>query len=270
MKRTIYLVAVYLTFFSCNEYQKALNGDDIAAKFAAGVKKYEEGKYAKANRIFAQIVPNYRGKPQAEKLMFLYADTFYKEREYYLASYQFDRFATSYATSQKAEEAEFLAAKSRYFMSPATGKSQHITKEAIEKLQIFINTHPDSQYVAEANQLVRELDLKLEEKAYNIAYQYYKTVSYTRDYNAAIKAFDNFIFNFPGSTLREDALFYRLASAYNLAINSVEWKKKDRLETAKNYYQNFALNYKDSKYIEKTDEMIAKIEKELNNYSTKS
>ena len=239
MKKIIYILFATVVFSSCSEYQKALKAEDIATKFKMGETLYNDGKYAKANRLFAQIVPNYRGKPQAEKLMYLYSNTFYKMKDYYLAGYQFERFASSYPKSEKVEEASFTSAKSYYMLSPVYTKDQKDTKEAIEKLQLFINLYPESEYLAEANTLIKELDFKLEQKAYSIAKQY----NHVTDYEASIKSFDNFIFDFPGSSLREDALFYRLDSAYQLAINSVEYKKQNRLAIAKSYYNSFKNNY---------------------------
>ena len=71
MKRAIITFLILLTFLSCGEYQKAINGDDIATKFALGTSLFDEGKFTKANRLFEQIVPKYRGKPQAQKLIIL-------------------------------------------------------------------------------------------------------------------------------------------------------------------------------------------------------
>ena len=79
---------------------------------------------------------------------------------------------------------------------------------------------------------MKELDFKLEKKAFEIAKGYNKTGPYSRDYQAAISAFDNFIIDFPGTSLKEDAMFYRLDSAYKLAVNSVAWKKEQRLKDA--------------------------------------
>lgn len=270
MKKLLYIFVIFTVLSSCSEYQKALKTEDIATKFTMGEQLYNEGKYAKANKLFVQIVPNYRGKPQAEKLMYLYSDSFYKMEDYHLASYQFDRFAKSYPESEKVEDALFLSCKSMYMLSPTYTKEQGETIEAIEKLQVFINSYPDSQYNAEANTLLKELDFKLEQKAFDIAKQYNKIGEYTGDYEAAIKSFDNFIFDFPGSTLREKALFYRLDSAYKLAINSTEIKKQRRLETAKTYYNSFKAKYANSEYIEETDRMMSEIENELIEYSTKS
>ena len=84
--------------------------------------------------------------------------------DYYTAAYQLERFKDAYPKSEKAEEAFFLSAKSSYFLSPVYSKDQKETIEAIEKLQLFINKYPDSEYLAEANQLIKELDFKLEKK----------------------------------------------------------------------------------------------------------
>ena len=279
MNKFFYILIVFTVLSSCNEYQKALKADGegaIATKFKMGEALYNEGKFAKANRLFAQIVPNYRGKPQAEKLMYLYSNTFYKMRDFYIAGYQFERFTSSYPKSEKLEEASFLSAKSYYQLSPIYSKEQKETKEAIEKLQEFINLFPGSKYISEANTLVQELDFKLEKKAYEIARQY----NHISDYPASVRSFDNFIFEFPGSKLRENALFYRLDSAYKLAVNSVEYKntpqnglvhlKKERLETAKEYSEAFKEIYANSEYIENVNEMASAINEVLKSYSTKS
>ena len=266
MKKFFYILVVFTVLSSCSEYQKVLKSEDIATKFKMGETLYNEGKFGKANRLFAQIVPNYRGKPQAEKLMFLYSNSFYEMKDYYVAGYQFERFASSYPNSEKAEEASFLSAKSYSMLSPVYTKDQKETTEAIDKLQTFINAFPESEYVSDANKLVQELDFKLENKAFSIAKQY-NTIS---DYEASIKSFDNFIFDFPGSSLRENALFFRLDSAYKLAMNSVERKKAVRLKKAIEYYDNFKESYLNSEYTAQADDMAGELNDAFKKYSTKS
>ena len=275
MKHFFYILILLITLSSCSEYQKALKSEDIAAKFTLGDSLYKQGKYAKANKLFAQIVPNYRGKPQAEKLMYLYSNSFFQMKDYYTAGYQFERFASSYPNSEKLEEASFFGAKSYYMLSPTFSKDQKETKEAIEKLQNFINLFPESEYLKEASKLVQELDFKLEKKAFSTAKQY-NTIS---DYPASVKSFDNFMVDFPGSTLREEALFIRFDSAYKLAVNSIELKKtptgivnlkKDRLNQAKEFYTAFKKAFKNSSHIEEVDKMASVLDEELKKYSTKS
>ncbi|MGJ5642091.1 outer membrane protein assembly factor BamD [Formosa sp. S-31] len=266
MRKFLYILTASVLLSSCSEYQKALKSEDIGLKFKMGEDLYNEGKAAKANRLFSQIVPSYRGKPQAEKLMFMYSQTYYEMKDYYVAGYQFERFADSYPKSEKLEEASFLSAKSYYMLSPVYSKDQTETKEAIEKLQLFINAFPKSQYIGEANGYIKELDTKLEKKAFEIAKQY-NTIS---DYKSSIKSFDNFMFEFPGSVYREDAMYYRLDAAYKLAMNSVEYLKEERLVAAEDYYKTFKKGYADSQYTASVDNMHNDLVEELKNYSTKS
>jgi len=136
MKNIFYTLLLVVLFSSCSEYQKALKSEDIAVKFEQGTKLYEAGKYNKANRLFEQIVPQYRGKPQAEKLMFMHANSFYETNSYHVAAYRFEIFEDNYPRSEKAEEASFLSAKSFYMLSPVYSKEQKETIEALNKLQI--------------------------------------------------------------------------------------------------------------------------------------
>jgi len=246
MKQTLLTLLISTIFLSCGEYQKAINGDDISTKFSLGTSLYDDGKFTKANRLFEQIVPKYRGKPQAQKLMFMHAMCFYETKDYRTSNYRMEKFVNTYPNSEKNEEIAFLGAKSYYFMSPVFSKDQTDTKIAIDKLQLFINTFPDSDYIADANSLIFELDYKLEYKVYNTALQY----NTLNDHEAAIKSFNNFVVEFPGSALREKVLYYKFDSAYKLAVNSVNYKMQDRVDDAITYYNSFLKYYNESEFIE--------------------
>ena len=124
MKKLISILVVIIAFSSCSEYQKALKSEDIAIKFKLGTEMYDAGKFSKANRLFAQIVPKYRGKPQAQKLMYMYSRSFYEMKDYYTSNYQMERFVSSYPNSEKVEEIAYLGAKSYYQLSPVYSKEQ--------------------------------------------------------------------------------------------------------------------------------------------------
>jgi len=271
MKKLVYLLAILIAFSSCSEYQKAMKSTDTKVKFELGTKLYEAGKWSKANKLFRQIVPNYRGKPQAEKLMYMYAKSFYNMESYLEAGYQMGRFEQSYATSEKVEEISFLGAKSYYDVSPVYSKEQQETVEALEKLQLFVNKYPNSEYLAQANALIKELDYKLERKAFEIAKQFNQIAYFeSSDYEAAIKAFDNFLADFPGTSFREQAMFYRLDSAYKLGINSIQEKKEARLSAAINYYNSFIKFYPNSEFSEDVETMKEEMSIAFQEFNTKS
>jgi len=263
MKKFLALFAVIVFLSSCSEYQKALKSEDIAVKFVSATKMYEAKKYNKAIRLFEQIAPVYKGKPSAEKMFYMYSQSLYKTEQYYLAGYQFESFVASYPKSEKIEEASFLGAKSFSYLSPVYSLDQTDTYKAVDKLQNYIDTYPEGQNMVEANLLVKNLREKLEKKAYENA-KIYNTIS---DYKAAIVALDNFIINFPGTPYKEKALFYKLDSAYLLAINSVASKMKERLENAKGAYSSLIKFKADTEYKSKADEMLARIENDLKQFS---
>jgi outer membrane protein assembly factor BamD len=263
MKQLFFLFLVTITLFSCSPFQKALKSDDVEVKFTEATKKYDAGKYSKAIMLFEQLSPLYKGKPQAEKMFYLYSQSLYKSKEYYAAGYQFEKFVASYPKSEKTEEAAFLGAKCFSKLSPVYSLDQVETNKAIDKIQNYIDTYPESQNLTEANAMVKVLREKLEKKAFEIAKQY-NTIS---DYKAALVAMDLFIADFPGTPYKEQALFYKLDSAYKLAINSVPAKMEERLKNSKIAYANLIKFKADSEFKEKADEMLAKIDKDLQQYS---
>jgi outer membrane protein assembly factor BamD len=263
MKNVLYLFVLVILISSCSDFQKALKSEDVSIKFIEATKMYEAKKYAKALRLFDQIAPAYKGKPQAERMFYMYAQSLYKTEQYYLAGYQFESFVSSYPKSEKVEESAFLGAKCFSELSPVYTLDQTDTYKAIDKLQNFIDIYPESTNVAEANLLVKALREKLELKAYENA----KTYNNVSDYKAAMVAFDNFIINFPGTPYKEKALFYKLDSAYNLAINSIPMKMEERLISAKAAYMGFVKYYNNSEYKPKADEMLARIENDLKQFS---
>jgi outer membrane protein assembly factor BamD len=263
MKKFITIIALLILVSSCNEYQKALKSDDVALKYAAGIKKYEKKKYLKALRLFEVIAPAYKGKPQAENLFYVMSQSYYNTEQFYSAGYQFDSFASSYPKSEKAEEACFLAAKSYSKLSPRYSLDQVDTEKAIDKAQNFIDRYPNSKYLADANVIVKELRNKIEKKVFENAKQY-NTIS---DYKSSLIALDNFIADYPGTPYKEDALFYKLSASYNLAINSIPQKLEERLRAAKITYNNLISFKTDSKYKSKANEMLAKIDKDLQQFS---
>lgn len=259
MKKFLLVLWVAFMTFSCSQYQKALKSEDLAVKYSMAEKLYNDGKYSKALRLFEQIEPKYRGKPQGERTTYFYAMSLYKTEDYVLSGYHMERFVNSFPQSDKVEEVALLGAKSYYFLSPKYSLDQKDTNTALEKLQNFINTYTKSEFFAEANELYQELTGKLERKAFEVARQYNKI----SEYPASVKAFDNFLSEFPGSSFREDALFYRVDSSFKYAENSVEYRKLERYKETKSAYDKLVGSFPSTKHIEKLQPVINKTKSEI-------
>jgi len=259
MRFILLLIILLGVTTACNSYQKMLNNPDVAAKYKAAEAYYEVGEYRRANRLYEQILPSYRGKPQGQRVTFFFANSYLQTKDYYLAAYQFESFINSFPKSNKLEEASFFAAKCYYLLSPRYSLDQTNTNDALDKLQIFIDNYPNSEYLSEANSYVQELQTKLEKKDFEISKQYHTI----RDYKSAINSFDNFIASYPGTPFREDALYYKFLSSYEIATNSVYYKKLARLKELQEIYNTITRYYPETLFLEDLDKKMERAAKEI-------
>tara|TARA_B100000795_G_scaffold77309_1_gene55160 strand:- start:838 stop:1665 length:828 start_codon:yes stop_codon:yes gene_type:complete len=253
------LMLLLTTLVSCSDYQKLLNSDDTSKKYKQAEVYYNSGEYRKANRLFEQIIPKFRGKPQSQRIIFFFADSYFQTKRYYLAAIQYQNFVKSYPKSDRIQEASFKEAKSYYYSSPSFSLDQEDTYTAIEKLQVFINLYPTSEYSVEANQLISELQEKLEQKDFEISKQYFTI----RDYKAAIKSSDNFIASFPGTKFREEALYTKFNASYQIAINSIFSLKKQRLSELQQQFNIILRYYPETVFLNDLEIKMIKVNSEL-------
>lgn len=253
MSRLFLLILLSFLMISCNDYQKLLNSpENEVDKYNAAEEYYENGEFRRANALIEQIIPSYRGKPQGERLVFFFANSYYETRSYYSAAIQFENFIKSYPNSQRIQEAYFMEAKSYFMLSPLYTLDQDDTFTGIDKLQVFINRFPNSEYVAEALELMEQLQNKIEKKEFEVSKQYYTI----RDYSSAIKSLDNFIADNPGTIFREEALYYRWLSQYEIAVNSIESRINERVTELERSLENFLRYYPDTIFIDDLSEKI--------------
>ena len=253
MSRLLLLIFLSFLMVSCNDYQKLLNSSENEVdKYNAAEEYYENGEFRRANALIEQIIPSYRGKPQGERLVFFFANSYFETRSYYSAAIQFENFIKSYPNSQRIQEAYFMEAKSYFMLSPLYTLDQDDTFTGIDKLQVFINRFPNSEYVAEALELIEQLQNKIEKKEFEVSKQYYTI----RDYSSAIKSLDNFIADNPGTIFREEALYYRWLSQYEIAVNSIESRIIERVTELERSLENFLRYYPDTIFIDDLSEKI--------------
>ena len=99
---------------------------------------------------------------------------------------------------------------------------------------------------------MEELQNKLEKKEFEVSKQYYTI----RDFNSAIKSLDNFIADNPGTIFREEALYYRWLSQYEIAVNSIESRINERVTELERSFNNFLRYYPDTIFIEDLSDKI--------------
>lgn len=269
MKQFTYVFLASVVLASCSPLQKALKVDDIAYKNEVADQLYDKGKYKQAIRLYEQIEQKEKWSPNLQSMYYKYSKSYYNSRKWEAAKPMFQKFNIVYLTSPNREETMFLEAMSNYEMSEVFTLDQHITYDGIQKFEAFLTAYPESQYKEEANKNLRELKEKIEMKAFESAKLYNKIGEYSRDYNAAIVALDNFLLDYPGSVYKSEALYYKFDSAYKLALNSVYSKMEDRLHKAIGLYDDLIAYDSNTKHKEDADRMLDRLKKELQQFSRK-
>lgn len=246
MKKVVFvLLACLLVFSACSKFNKIRKEKDHLKKYEAAIDYYEKKHYDKALILLEEIEPLLRGKKEGEKAQFLTAQCYYKTKQYELASYSFKRFYETYPRSEWAEECLYMHAYSLYNQSPESELDQKPTLEAIQSIQTYLNTYPQSKRIEEANNIIKELRSKLELKAYQNAMVFYKN----SNYKAAIQTFSNFEKDYPDSDFMEEVMFKKLETLYNLARQSIVSKQVARLNETLSFYEEYKYKFPESKYL---------------------
>jgi outer membrane protein assembly factor BamD len=250
-----------LTLASCSEYSKIEKSTDIKKKLAYANELFDKGKYSKAQVLYGEIKDAFRGAQQAEDLLYHYAYTYYNMQDYETAAFYFKNFVSTFPSSPKATEADYMQAYSFYKLSPRVELDQTNTTKAISALQTFINTHPNSDKVEEATKIIDLCRQKLEDKEFDAAQLYYDLGLY----KASGITFSNLLLDYPDSESGDKYKFMAIRAYYKYAQNSIQERQKERYEEVVTQYLNFLDIYPESKYKKQAEEYYTLSQNNLKN-----
>ncbi|MBV19731.1 MAG: outer membrane protein assembly factor BamD [Cytophagia bacterium] len=249
--KTSILISLSFLIISCSEYRKVLKTEGYEKKLKAATEYYENEEYFKASTLFNDIRPLVKGSEESEIVDFYFANTLYKLKQFDKSAKYFKGFIELFSRSEKVIEAEYLYAISLYKTSPNSNLDQSSTVDAISAVQNFINKYPYSEYSMEANNIIDELQVKLETKNFENAKQYYKT----RNYKSAIIAIKNFENDFPDSSFNEEGGYLKILSQYLISINSFENLQEERFKVTIDFYLDFIDKYPKSSFQSEAEKM---------------
>lgn len=212
--------------------------------YAKALKYYQNGQYLSAAKIFEELYPLSLGTPIADTLLFLFADCYYKNKDYELAAFHFKDYAKHYPGTPQAEEAHYMCVKSVFEISPVYSVDQSSTLYAIDEMDLFIKTYPRSKHVEECNQMLDLLREKLAQKDLEIARLYYNT----DHYQAAQIAVKNFLKEYPNSKYAPEAVYILVKNNFEYAKKSVTSKKRERYQACIDAYKIMQAKFPNSGY----------------------
>lgn len=246
-KNSNYLIVLglCLALISCKStYDQLLVSTDNGLKLKSAFEYYEAEDFYKAQMLFEQVMPFYRGTPQIDTIYYHYAYSHYNMRNFILASYYFKNFAQTFTNSPFTEEAHYMVAFSNYQLSPNYKLDQSFTVKAIEAFQQFANRYPTSGKVPTCNALIDEMRAKLEQKAVASAELYYKL----GNYQSADHAYRNLLKDYPDSKDAEKVRYRIVQASYKLAENTIELRQIERYEEVIENCEQFNKRHPESQY----------------------
>lgn len=252
-------IVLLLLSASCSQYSKVLKSDDYEKKIALADDKYLRGKWLQSIALYEQVYQRFPKTSDGETAYFRIGKAYYEEGDYYMAGYYFGSFFERFNYSKQVEEAYFMRAVCSVKNSPEYSLDQQDTEVALNELQQFIYLFPNSKRIDTCNQIMDNLRLKIEKKSYEGVRLYAKTMNY----RAAAVSADDFIQQYPNSKYHEEVLFLKLKNKSLLAFNSVEDKKKTRIDEAIETYRTFVAQFPSSKSLKEAESLHESLQGEL-------
>jgi outer membrane protein assembly factor BamD len=187
---------------------------------------YAKKKFNNAQQLYEDIMPFFKGRPEFEDIYYKYAYSAYYQKDYLNAENLFKTYLEVFPNSARSEEIDYMRAFTFFKQSPKAELDQTNTIKAMGMMQTFINTHPGSAKIKEANEIIDNSRRKLELKDYKAAQLYFDI----GQFRAAAVSFNSLLNTYPESATAAEYKLMSIKAFYRFAELSIEEKKLERFE----------------------------------------
>jgi outer membrane protein assembly factor BamD len=172
-QRLIGLLALGLLAAGCSHQTQLpnLSADQLMQR---GMDAYARHKWTAAVEAFEQFTLQYPQNPRHQEARFRLAEAYIGKKEYITAATELGKLATDYPAGNYADDARLKICEAYYKMSPKSQLDQQYTRAAVDHCQALEAYYPNSEYVAAANRMAKEMIDKLANKDYRAAEYYFK------------------------------------------------------------------------------------------------
>jgi outer membrane protein assembly factor BamD len=248
---------------------KILKNPDPEYKLRMAEQYFVKKKYNKAQVLYEDVMPYFKTGKEFENIYYKYAYCAYNQKDYFNAENLFKTFLEIFPNSPRSEEVDYMRAYSFYQQSPKPELDQTNTIKAMGMMQTFINTHPGSARIKEANEIIDICRQKLEIKDNQSAQLYFDM----GQFRAAGVSFTNLLDNYPDSPKADEYKLMVIKSYFRYAQLSVEEKQPARYEQVINECHEFVDRFPESKLRKEAEEFLKQSQtniKTLNNEQAKT
>ena len=266
MRYTTIALAATLLFMAVaceSQYEALLASNDADAKYKAAMEYFGEKRYSKAAQLFESLAILTNGTERDDTVQYYWGLSNSRYKDYYTAQSNFTKFLENFPLSPFAEDARFLRLDCMYRATYRYELDQAPTRTCLQAIDEYMRQYPEDTPHLEACRLMKkDLNERLDHKAYESARLYYKM----EDYKASRVAFRNVLKDNAENVYREDILYYTAMSSYHFARLSVASKQKERYLIFLDDYLNFIGEYPESHYRSELDVINKRVQRALGRY----
>ena len=238
------LICVMLLSGCAQEFNKVYKSTDYIYKYEYAKECYARGKYTRAITLLQEMVTMMKGSENGQECLYMLAMSEFLNKDFETAAEYFKKYSSSYPRGEYAELAKFYIGESLYMSTPEPRLDQTPTVAAISAFQDFLDTYPDNDMKATAQDRLFELG--------NC------NGGGESNYQACIITAQNALKDYPYSNLREEFSLLLMKSKFELAENSVDAKRLERYQDAEDECYGFINEYPDSKDRDTAEKFIKK------------
>jgi len=252
LRYSLLFLSFLVIISSCSKFSKVLKSKDFEYKLKMANTYYEGKDYRKSQILYEELFPVFKGTPQFDDLYYRYAYAQYYLRDYITAESLFKGYLEVFSNNARAEEVEYMQAFCFYKQSPKAELEQSNTIKAIGMLQIFINTHPESTRIKEAEALVLKCQAKLEVKEALSAQLYYNV----SQYRAAALTYTTLLNNYPDSKKGDEYKLMAVRAYFKYASMSIPEKQAERYQKVIVEAEDFQDRFPESKLMKEAERYL--------------
>ena len=259
-----FLVAfALLSLAGCQGISKVLKSKDAEYKLRMAEQYYAKKKYTYAQQLYEDVMPFFKGRPEFEDIYYKYAYSAYYQKDYLNAENLFKTYLEVFPNSARSEEIDFMRAYTFYKQSPKAELDQTNTIKAMGMMQTFINTHPGSPRIKEANEIIDLSRRKLEAKDYKSAQLYYDI----GQFRATAVSFNSLLVTYPDSEKSDEYKLMSIKAYFRFAEMSIEEKKTERFEKVIEECNDFTDRFPQSELAKEVEHYLILSQNNLKNIS---
>jgi outer membrane protein assembly factor BamD len=247
----------------CHGISKVLKNKDPEYKLRMAEQYFVKKKYTYAQQLYEDVMPFFKGKPEFEDIYYKYAYSVYNQKDYLNDENLFKTYLEVFPNSPRSEEIDYMRAYTFYKQSPKAELDQTNTIKAMGMMQTFINTHPGSSRIKEANDIIDLSRKKLEIKDYKAAQLYYDI----GQYRAAAVSFNTVLNTYPDSQKSDEYKLMSIKAYFKFAEMSIEEKKAERFEKVIEECNDFTDRFPGSPLSKEVEQFLILSQNNLKNKS---